>query len=233
MRWTTLFLVGNCLATISPPIQAQSTPGTAANTNNTWQLIDVNRSALVVVDVQDAFLTKLPLNQRKSLVDRMTWFVRLALEMQMPLIVTAENSPPNPGVTAEIAAVLPKGQQIFDKLVWNLMGQEDIRAAVNTSKRDTFIMVGLETDVCIAQSALGLQAAGYRAVVVEDATSSPPPHHEAGLRRMRAAGVTITTTKGLYYELVRDIATDARVYAAVASEYAACPYRGCETDDTY
>jgi nicotinamidase-related amidase len=201
--------------------------------NTTWELIDVNRSALVVVDVQDDFLTKLPLDQRKSVVDRMAYMIRLATVMKMPLIVTAENSPPNPTITADSAAALPKGQKIFNKLVWNLMGQEDIRKAVETSKRDSFILVGLETDVCIAQSALGLQMAGYRAVVIEDAVASPPPHHEAGLRRMRDAGVTITTSKGVYYELVRDIPTDARVFKEVAALYKTCPPRGCARDDTY
>jgi nicotinamidase-related amidase len=205
----------------------------AAVTHNSSQLIDVNRSALVIIDVQDDFLTKLPLSERRSLVDRITWYIRMGIYMGVPLIVTAENTPPNPSVTSEISAVLPKGQQIFDKMVWNLMGQEDIRAAVEGTQRDTFILMGLETDVCVAQSALGLQAAGYRVAVVEDCTASPIPHHEAGIRRMRDAGVTVITSKALYYELVRDIPTEKRVYDAVAAQYASCPFRGCATDQTF
>jgi nicotinamidase-related amidase len=208
-------------------------PFSTAVSNDSWQLVDVNRSALVIIDVQDDFLIKLPLSERKSLVDRITWYTRMAVYMGMPLIVTAENTPPNPSVTAQISAVLPKGQLIFDKMVWNLMGQEDIKAAVEGTKRDTFILMGLETDVCVAQSALGLQAAGYRVVVVEDATASPIPHHEAGIRRMRDAGVTIISSKALYYELVRDIPTDKRVYDAIAAQYASCPFRGCATDSTF
>jgi nicotinamidase-related amidase len=152
--------------------------------------------------------------------------------MEMPLIVTAENTPPNPSVTSEIAAVLPKGQKIHDKFVWNLMGQDDIRAAIEATNRDTFVLIGLETDVCVAQSALGLKSAGYRVAVVDDATSSPPPHHEKGLRRIRDAGITVTTAKSLYYELVRDIPTEARVYAALQAQLT-CPARGCASDDTW
>ena len=58
-----------------------------------------------------------------------------------------------------------------------LSSKVSIRTAIDATNRTTFILVGLETDVCVAQSALGLKAAGYRAVVVEDATASPPPHH--------------------------------------------------------
>ena len=101
---------------------------------------------------------------------------------------------------------------------------------------DTFILVGLETDVCVAQSALGLQAAGYRVVVVEDAVATPPPHHAAGMLRMRDAGVTLTNAKGVYYELVRDVPTVARVAreiggAPVVGEDAA-PIEGCASDYT-
>jgi nicotinamidase-related amidase len=184
-----------------------ATSATACAATDAWGLIDVNRSALVVIDISDPFLAKLPLSERKSVVDRATFLIRIARAMQMPLVVTAENSPPEKSVTQDIAALLPDGQKIYDKTVWNLAGQQDIRAAIDATNRTTFILVGLETGVCVAQSALGLKAAGYRAVVVEDATAPPPPHHEAGLRRIRDAGITVTTTKGLYYELVRDIPT--------------------------
>ena len=58
----------------------------------------------------------------------------------------------------------------------------------------------------------GLQAAGFRVAVVEDACGSPPPHHERGIRRLRDAGVTVTDAKAVYYELARDIATEAAVF---------------------
>ena len=77
------------------------------------------------------------------------------------------------------------------------------------------VVVGLETDVCVAQTCLGLQQVGYRAVAVEDATSSPPPHHDHGIKRMRDAGVTILSTKGLFYEWVRDLETLAKIDEAI------------------
>jgi nicotinamidase-related amidase len=87
------------------------------------------------------------------------------------------------------------------------MAQPDIRAAVEATGRDCFVLAGLETDVCIAHSALGLSATGQRAVVIDDACASPPPHHEHGLRRLRDAGVTVTSVKGIFYEWVRDLET--------------------------
>ena len=76
-----------------------------------------------------------------------------------------------------------------------------------------FVLAGLEIDVCIAHSALGLAAAGYRPVVIDDACGSPPPHQPHGLRRLRDAGITVTSVKGIFYEWVRDLETHHRVKA--------------------
>ena len=69
----------------------------------------------------------------------------------------------------------------------------------------SFILTGLETDVCIAQSALGLAGADFDVTVVSDACGSPPPHHAHGLDRLRDAGIRITSVKGIFYEWVRDL----------------------------
>ena len=82
----------------------------------------------------------------------------------------------------------------------------------------TTVLVGLETDVCVAQSALGLAAAGYRVAVIDDACGSPAPNHAAGLRRLRDAGVVVTNTKGIFYEWVRDLAVHGKVLGAIGRE---------------
>ena len=66
-------------------------------------------------------------------------------------------------------------------------------------------MVGLETDVCVAQSALGLLQEGFDVVAVADACGSPGTAHEFGLERMRGAGVMVTSAKTVYYEWVRTV----------------------------
>jgi len=177
-----------------------------------------DKSCLVVIDVQQYFLAKLPLDQRAPLVARIAWLMRVARALEIPIIATAEDIADDGPLVPELAALLPEGQAVFDKLVFGLHDQADIRAAVAGCGRTEFVLVGLETDVCIAHSALGLAAAGYRVAVLEDACGSPPPHHEAGLRRMRAAGVLITTLKGMHYEWVRDLATLAKLKAAIGTE---------------
>ena len=175
------------------------------------ELVERERSCLVVVDVQQYFLEKLPPAERGPLVQRIGWLMRIARLLEIPLIATAEDVKRNGPLLPELAELMPSRSPTFDKMIFGLMSQANIRAAVEATQRDTFVLVGLETDVCVAQSALGLAAFGRRPVVIDDACASPPPHHEHGLRRLRDAGVTVTSVKGIFYEWVRDLATYHRI----------------------
>jgi nicotinamidase-related amidase len=174
-------------------------------------LFDLARSCLVVIDVQQYFLDKLPVEQRVLLVGRVVWLVKLAAALDIPIIATAEDIASNGGLIGEVMTALPGNQRIFDKMVFGLCGQQDILEAVRQTGRDEFVLVGLETDVCICHSALGLREQGFRVAAISDATASPAPHHDAGLARMRQAGVMITDTKGIHYEWMRDVASLTRV----------------------
>lgn len=178
---------------------------------DTRGLLDRSQSCLVVIDVQQYFLDKLPLDWREPLVARIAWLMRVARILDIPIIATAEDVTHDGPLVPALMAELPAGAQVFDKKVFGLYHQPDIRAAVDATGKRDFMLVGLESDVCIAHSALGLQGAGYRVTVIDDATASPPPHHEYGLARMAAAGIMRTSVKGLYYEWVRDLATHAAV----------------------
>jgi nicotinamidase-related amidase len=168
-------------------------------------LIDPADSVLIVIDAQDAFLAKLAPDARQPLVDRLRWLVGTARWLGIPIVATAEDLPALGGVTTAVADLLPPGTTIHNKLVFGLAADPAIVAAVTATRRGTAILIGLETDVCVAQSALGLAAEGFHVAVVADATGSPGPAHAAGLDRLRDAGITLLSTKGLYYEWLRTV----------------------------
>ena len=168
-------------------------------------LIECSSSVLVVVDVQDNFLGKLAFHERLPLVSRIGWLMQVAKILDIPVIATVEDASDQIDMRSNLKALLPQGHNIYNKLVFSLYGQDDVREAVEQLDKRDVVLVGLETDVCIAHSAIELLDAGYRVCVIDDATGSPWPHHQAGLRRMEQAGVTITNTKGIYYEWIRDV----------------------------
>jgi len=189
-------------------------------------LIDPADSILIVIDVQPAFLDKLSrstLSDQNSptphlkeprwdrnvldseqLVNRICWLVRLANWCEIPLIVTGEELDEQP-LETNLLATLPINTTIFNKAIFGLAQQPNILAAVEQTERKSAILIGLETDVCVLHSALGLLALGYRVMVVTDATGSPAPNHELGLNRMQQAGVTLVNIKRIFYEWLRTV----------------------------
>ena len=88
---------------------------------------------------------------------------------------------------------------------WRVRTPRNNIAGVEATGRDTAVLVGMETDVCVAQSALGLLDRGLRVAVVSDATYSPGTMHDHGLRRIADAGGVVVHAKGVYYEWVRTV----------------------------
>ena len=186
-------------------------------------LIDVQDSALVVIDVQAAFLDKLPAADQRTLLDRICWLIRVAACLDVPLVVTAEDIANLGSVHAQVADALPPGTPVYDKMTFGLAAEPEIMAALERTGRKTALLVGLETDVCVAHSAIGLLQAGYRVVAVADATASPGTGHAFGLERMRGAGALVLGFKGLYYEWQRTVERADRFHARHAQLVGAWP----------
>ena len=180
-------------------------------------LIERANSVLVVVDVQDTFLCKLPLHEREALVARIAWIMQVAIALEIPIVATAEDVSDTVEFLPSLKNLLPPGQCVFNKMVFSLYGQHDIRQAIEALGKTDVVLVGQETDVCISQSAIDLRDAGYQVWVADDATASPWPHHDAGLRRMENGGVVISNIKGIYYEWVRDVSTAIAIGKTVTS----------------
>ncbi len=162
--------------------------------------LDADDCVLAVIDTQDGFLRKLPKQEASELVDRIRWLCRLADWAGVPLVVTEEEPETNGETAPPVRDALASGVARHAKPVFDLSACPAILADVTRHGRETVVLCGLETDVCVAQSALGLLDAGKRVVVVEDAVGSPGVGHEQGLARMSHAGVELVGVKGLGYE---------------------------------
>ncbi len=167
-------------------------------------LIDSEDSVLIVIDIQNAFLDKLPLQESERLLSRACWLIAVAQWKQIPLVATAEEIDNQP-VAAKLIQSLPPGAPIFDKVSFGLADQPDIMKAVEQSGRKTAVLIGLETDVCVAQTAIGLLERGYRVAVVADATGTTAQGQEIGLNRMKNAGAIVVNTRSLFYEWMRTV----------------------------
>ena len=171
------------------------------------RLLERGDSILIVVDVQPGFFggANGPPAHPGGVVARIAWLVRVAAALEVPIVVTEEQPDRNGGTERGVFAVLPPGTPVLAKPVFGLADVPDILGAVDAIGRRTAVLVGAETDVCVAHSALGLLDRGFRVAVVADATYSPGSMHDHGLRRISEAGGVITHAKGVYYEWLRTV----------------------------
>ena len=175
-------------------------------------LIEADDSCLIVIDAQKAFFDKFAEEDVAPLIKRMVWIVDVAVKLEIPVIVTAEYIEENGSIIPELLVVLPPETKIHDKMIFGLAADPEILNAVQNTNRNTAILLGLETDVCVAQSAIGLLENGYRVAVFEDAVGSPGKAHQYGLERMKGAGVLLSNVKSLFYEWLRTVERSRNFY---------------------
>ena len=175
-------------------------------------LIDADNSVLIVIDAQKVFFDKLSKGEAKPLKKRIVWIVDVAVKLGVPVIATAENIEKNGSIISKLLEVLPPETKIHNKMIFGLAGDPNILDDVRKTNRNIAILVGLETDVCIAQSAIGLLEKDYQVVVVEDAVGSPGKSHQYGLSRMRLAGVLLSNVKSLFWEWIRTVDRSQKFY---------------------
>ena len=187
-------------------------------------LIDRDDFVLLVIDVQDRLAAAM--RERDATVAATARLVRAAAIVGAPVVVTRQY-PQGLGPTApEVEAALDEARalvpvDVVDKTAFCACEERDFVSALEATGRRQVAISGMETHICVTQTALALQAAGYRVQVVEDACCSRrPKDHETALSRLRAQGVTVTCSESAIYEAAVRAGTDEfrRLLAVVKEE---------------
>ena len=133
-------------------------------------LIDANDSILLVIDLQEGFLKKLTAQRHEAIVDHCRFIVEVAARLSVPLFATVEDSAKNGSTTERVLACFDRDLPQRDKRIFGLCSQDDLRQAILAQPKRTAVLIGMDTDVCVLHSAVGLRAEGFRSVIVSDAT---------------------------------------------------------------
>jgi nicotinamidase-related amidase len=165
--------------------------------------LEAEQCALIVVDLQEKLLP--PIWQKEQLVKNAQLLIRLAGILKIPAIVTTQYAKGLGTTVPEIASLLPESTPI-DKLKFSCFGSDVFCSLLKRlpGQRTTVLLCGMETHICVMQTALGALREGYVVHVASDAVSSRAEWNwHVGLDRMRAAGAVISSTEMVIYELLR------------------------------
>lgn len=172
-------------------------------------LVHRTRAVLAIVDIQERLLGALAEDRRTAVVERALIAVDTALVLGVPVLVS-EQYPKGLGPTAApIRQHLGDAFAPIEKLAFSCGRSPEFRQALERTGRREVILCGVETHVCVLQTALDLVHENYQVFIAADAVASRRDvDRDTALALLRQAGVTIGTTEMFAFQMLECAGTD-------------------------
>ena len=165
-------------------------------------MLTTENTCLVVVDIQEKLLGVMAEPER--VVKNTAVLIQIAKALDIP-ILWCQQVPKALGPTVEELASLLAGVEPINKSSFSCCGEEAFLAKIDELQARSAIICGIESHVCVFQTARDLIQHGLSVHVVDDATSSrTSDNKDIGVNRMAKEGAVITSTEMLLFELLRD-----------------------------
>ncbi|HWW16167.1 MAG TPA: hydrolase [Candidatus Dormibacteraeota bacterium] len=171
--------------------------------------LEADQCALIVVDIQEKLLP--PIFHKEQLVRNAQLLIRTARVLKIPAIASTQYAKGLGATVPEVATLLPETEAI-DKDRFSCFGSDAFCTLLKRlpGNRNTLLLCGMESHICVSQTALAALREGYLVHVASDAVSSRTEWNwKIGLERMRAAGAVISSTEMMIYELMRSSSSPA------------------------
>lgn len=174
--------------------------------------LDPKRAALAVIDVQQRLAAAMPEEVLRASLRQMVSIMECARLMDLPCVVT-EQYRKGLGTTlpmvAEALSKFDPEPTFVEKMDFSCMAVEEFRQWVLGTGRQQFIVMGIETHVCVFQTARDLTAEGYTVHVPRDTTMSRTrANWQVGLELMDRAGAVVTSAETVIFDLLGRAGTD-------------------------
>ena len=171
--------------------------------------LEAEQCALIVIDIQEKLLP--PIFQKEQLVRNSQLLIRAAHILRIPALVSTQYAKGLGATVPDVASLLP-GTDPIDKTLFSCFGSDAFCGLLKRlpGHRTTLLLCGMESHICVTQTALAALRDGYMVHVASDAVSSRTEWNwKIGLDRMRAAGAVISSTEMMIYELMRSSSSAA------------------------
>ena len=174
---------------------------------NPGLLIRPETTALVVIDLQEKLVPAI--DGREEVLANTGKLLHLAKIAGLTTFLTTQYSKGLGATVPEIAEF--RDVEPIDKICFGCLGDKPFQEALEKALPEggTLLLAGVESHICVMQTALGAIEKGYNVHVAADAVGSRSPANKAiGLERMRQAGAVISSTEMAIYELLGDSRND-------------------------
>lgn len=167
--------------------------------------LTLERTTLVVIDLQERFRDLI--HGMDRVLDRSERLIGFCRQLGVPVLVT-EQYPRGLGVTMSEIREACRPFTAFEKTAFSCAGSAEFLAALRASGRNQVVLCGIETHVCVYQTACDLLREGFQVALAADAISScRPADRELGLQRLRDVGADVMGSQMIMFELLREAGT--------------------------
>lgn len=162
-------------------------------------MLSRENTILVVVDIQGNLARVM--DEQAILIKNNQKLIKGVHVLGIPVLVTEQN--PLGATISEIADLLPN-VQVIPKDSFSCCGEKKFLGVLRAANRRQILMAGIESHVCVYQTAMDLLAMGYEVQVAADAVSSRTAlNREIGIRKMRDSGAILTSVEMALFELLK------------------------------
>ena len=169
-------------------------------------LISRERSLLLIVDIQEKLAPAI--DQGAAAIINNQRLISAAQQLVVPVFVSEQYVK---GLGASVSAIkdVAVNAHFFEKIHFSCTRQPGVLEKLKATGRPQVILTGMETHVCVLQTAMGLREAGFDVFLVANAASSRTPESRTlAIARMRDCGVHIVTTEMVVFEWLEQACTD-------------------------
>jgi nicotinamidase-related amidase len=166
-------------------------------------MLELTRSVLAIIDMQEAFRTKIA--DFTETAERIRLMVQAALLLNLTILVT-EQYPKGLGHTAsEIKDVLHPSVEIIEKTTFSCCGVQQFETQLERAGASQVIVCGIEAHICVNQTAHDLLARGFQVHLLTDCiTARNTNNRRLGLAKMQMSGAIPSSVEMALFELMRD-----------------------------
>lgn len=164
-------------------------------------MLNIENTQLVIIDIQGKLSTIM--HEAETFLKNSKTVIESCKLMQIP-ITWVEQTPEKLGKTNSIIAELLTDYQPISKKSFSAWASEEVQKSVAFHNRQNVILIGIETHICVYQTATDLINSGYNVYVVSDAVSSRTSDNKAlGIRMIEKEGGYITGTESIVFQLIK------------------------------
>ncbi len=164
-------------------------------------MLHTENAVLVVVDIQGKLASLM--HEKEKFYKNVARMIQGCQTLEIPILWN-EQLPDKLGETVDEIKTLFTDQSPLIKKTFSTCGNNTFNDQINALGRKQVLLIGMETHICVYQSAMDLLAAGFEVNVIGDAVSSRSLENKMiGTRAMREAGAKITTVEMALFEILK------------------------------